>query len=305
MVEITKEKVLELIKSTNLFVSPKIEYLGSGESNTNFLIYDGDEKKAVIRYSIPSQFKQSSLYNEYKVLKLLEAEGISFAPRSIYYSDEDHFHIIEYLEGEVIRDLRKLSFRDYEDITEYLAEMYFVKKPDNFSYEYIEDTYRKYCLIPYMYIKKNCVDENILKFVTSNFHPNNFRFEMKCLIHGDIENNIIRTNKGLYFIDWELSRFIIAPSEFGFVYFAENLTKKQKKILLEKYCYSTNFDKKKLVYYLVQIRKFVLFNDVLWAAQRYTELILDNQDSSADYYLKLTHKRIKKFEKFIKEEWKN
>lgn len=92
------ENFRSLLVSNQLMFDPKIEFLGQGEGNENYLAVEGG-LKYVLRVPRQDISDIRDLYNEHIQLKFLESNDIDFAPRSIFYDKETGTNIISHVEG--------------------------------------------------------------------------------------------------------------------------------------------------------------------------------------------------------------
>lgn len=221
-------EIAVFLNSNNIIANPKVSFIGSGESNLNYLAEYGDDKVVVrvARHDVPTtpRFKDEHHYMEF-----ILAMGISFSPRTLLYDETNEIHVISYVPGldrsvidldTVQRDvfisqLKQLNSVTHEQYLSWCNHQNIVAKPVRTSEERI-----KVNIVDRLsYIesqKDNSFATELLEWAQSK-KDRFFNLEKRILkkntfFHGDLRWNIgggnlrIQDNQ-VFFIDWEMSGF--------------------------------------------------------------------------------------------------
>ena len=283
----------EVLKISEVSVRD-ITLLGSGESNLNYLA-DLGSKKVVFRLHLEDNTRDKPK-KEYLILKKIEC--LNIAPKALLYdisNTEGSFIILEYVEGNALPSDYQLSDKQFLTLAKELAVLHSSSVhggvPKNkFSYsgylarfeadiEYIKRKLQigkiKDTFVETLYK----IDAVMRKDVRENKVKNLF-----SMTHGDIApQNMVETDSGFKFIDWEsagigdpAAEIVFVIDEIGFP-----ITKKQKKLFVEEYF---NYCKDPTLKERISLfKKLIRFEQVLWCIKRVYE-IKDRELSKA--YLK-------------------
>lgn len=255
----------------------------SGESNHNFIIKAGGEKY-VLRVSRKVS-RRSRLREEAKALDFLEENGIQQVPRKEWFGEtEIGAVLIETFVG--AKDLGKGDFTEKElrRSAELLAEIHSIpitrynkffdtEKENKASLREIYATeYKKWSERPYReYLEKT---EEKDEMIEKAYRKQEELFEnvpdekvIQRPVHGDLGFNVRRSDDEIFFVDWEY--FTAGYPGHDIVYFFEHegLSMEEREIFLEKYRKYRDLDEI-FEENRERYRKFLAFNDAVWAAKR-------------------------------------
>lgn len=312
----TKREAIKYITKLDLFSNFKLERLARGNNSEAFLI-ESQRKKYTLRVRREDSKHENRLQQHYINLKFLEAEGIDFAPKAAYFDETNNTMIATYLPGKSIID-EKLSEKQFAELARHIITV------NKLSYL----KYKKFCrqlgfkLIPldtparnikiyatsrFDKVKKYCPEDKIINWIKPRLKENiNFSKSINWgprhigFNHGDLTGANILENKGkLIIIDWERSRFVYSR-EYGlsymclhYNYFYENIDKLIK--YLAKYAKRGELSLRQATYYSM---KSIKVNDVIWAAQAYSELKRKNQRGWKKYQT-MTYRRMREYEELF------
>ena len=255
----------------------------SGESNHNFII-EADGEKYVLRVS-RNVSRRSRLREEAKALEFLEENSVENIPRKKWFGEtEIGAVLIETFVGE--KDLEKEEFTDEElrKSAELLAEIHSIpikefnkffntEKEEKASLREIYATeYKKWSERPYREYLETAeeADERIEKAykLQEQLFENVPDLEVaQRPVHGDLGFNVRSSADRIFFVDWEY--FTAGYPGHDIVYFFEHegLSMDQRETFLEEYRNYRGLDK---VFEgnRERYRKFLAFNDAVWAAKR-------------------------------------
>lgn len=202
-----KIKIADVKKAVSkhlLLTNPKIKLLGSGESNTNFLV----DNKYIVRVNADLKEKYK-INNEYKILKYLEKYQIAPIP---YVKDTSKniipqdYLIIEFFPGQDLRKIR-LSSRMIKDLAKLTATLHSIPVIKNIptfrrTYSGVKTNIGKLIRLTKKYGGKN--ESSFLSKSISLLKTNGPQ-NKASISHGDIceQNLIYDTDNNLKFIDFE------------------------------------------------------------------------------------------------------
>ena len=219
----------------------KIEKLGTGESNLNFLVQINN-RKYLMRFDITNK-SISNFKQEYEILKRLEflniAQKALFIDTSKKYF-KNKFMILSYIEG---KSLDKLKNIRYNKLAKKLANLHklnidFVNKAHSFDNHRIriEKTIKKLKGDLKSFDAKNTIQEIFeiyhrnLKKELKNYKP------VLTFCHGDVcLPNTLLSNNEFYLIDWELSGKMDPALELSYYFYEFGYTMKQREQFLKDY----------------------------------------------------------------------
>lgn len=236
-----KIKISDVRKAAekHLFLTnPKIKLLGSGESNTNFLV----NNKYIVR--VNADFKERyKLNRESRILKYLAKYKL--AP-SLYIKDfskkiiSQDFLIIEFYPGQDLREMR-LSAKMIEDLAQLTAKLHSIPTIKNIP------TFRR----TYSGVKNNI--GALIKLIRKYGGKKESEFLYRSLSslkttgpinkasisHGDIceQNLIYDDNKNLKFIDFESCGISDPAYDIADIFtgFGKKFTKKHQELFYQEY----------------------------------------------------------------------
>ncbi|MFX1255128.1 MAG: aminoglycoside phosphotransferase family protein [Promethearchaeota archaeon] len=283
-----KKYVEELDPSTlsldNKIIVSKIEPIGLGESNLNFLIYI-KAKKFNLRINMDSSMPDKSK-NEYLALRLVEHLG--FAPRAYHFESRKHilggnFIILEYIEG-ISLDKMEINLEILLKLARIVAQLHSTPltnilrqlRTHNASYEELlkelEDR------ITYIIRKRNKFSKDsmfdaLLKDSFNQVRQMTLGLKPHRLVigHGDIApQNVILHKEHLKFIDWEDLGIIDPALELSIIFDSFDFLKEQQDLFLKEYLKFRNDrilkDRIKIV------QPFQLFSTFCWAVKHVFEI---------------------------------
>ncbi len=255
----------------------------SGESNHNFII-EADGEKYVLRVSRKVS-RRSRLREEAKALEFLEENSVENIPRKEWFGEtEIGAVLIETFVGE--KGLEKGNFTEKElrKSAELLAEIHSIpiekynkffdtEKDEKDSLREIYATeYKKWSERPYReYLE---VAEETDERIEKAYKLQEQLFEDvpdvdidQRPVHGDLGFNVRRSEDEIFFVDWEY--FKAGYPGHDIVYFLEHegLYMDQREIFLDEYRKHRELDEV-FEENRERYRKFLAFNDAVWAAKR-------------------------------------
>lgn len=269
-----KKSDVKKAMSFNLHLTnPKIELLGSGESNTNFLIDD----KYIVR--VNADFKDKyKISKEYKILKYLERFNIAPIPffkdtsKSIIPQD---YLIIEYFPGQDLRKIRLSNklIKDLAKLTALLHSVPIIKNIPKFreTYSSVENNIVKLIKLTNKFSGKNESEflSNSLPLLKINGPQNKV-----SISHGDIcEQNLIYNKDGnLRFIDFESCGKSDPAYDIADIFtgFGKKFTKEHQDLFYREYLkYRTDQTLKKRVDVFIPLK---MFETLCWSVLHVYEI---------------------------------
>lgn len=316
-------ELTEYLKRIQLLASPDISLLGSGESNINYLATEGTTQY-VVRTRRRDTAGDSRFEIERHFMLFIEACGIDFAPRSVYYDELKDIHIVSYVEGDDT-SIAKLNEKQINLFTEQLKTL------NSITY----DNYLIWCKQtgqsprqPQTLALRNKVnlDDRLhaIQEVSSSspfakavvswavpkldvLHAAEKAATLKpVFLHNDLRwteygGNLKISGDRLYFIDWELSGFSAeAVPEIGDVLGSIPYTPANKAILRRLYNSYTadGLSREQLDASIAYGVLWGKLGNPLWAAERY--LIFTRQNHpDVDRYRRWTEAGMKDAEYFF------
>lgn len=255
----------------------------SGESNHNFII-EADGEKYVLRVS-RNVSRRSRLREEAEALEFLEENSVENIPRKEWFGEtEIGAVLIETYVGEKDLDKGDFTEKELEKSAELLAEIHSIsiteyneffgteKEEDASLREIYATEYKKWSERPYREYLETAeeTDERIEKAykLQEQLFENvpDIKVDQRP-VHGDLGFNVRRSSDKIFFVDWEY--FTAGYPGHDIVYFFEHegLSMDQREIFLEEYRRHRElddvFEENRERY-----RKFLAFNDAVWAAKR-------------------------------------
>ena len=280
-----KTRIKAFLENNKVVLGKDFELTGrkSGESNHNFII-EADGEKYVLRVSRKVS-RRSRLREEAKALEFLEENGVENIPRKEWFGEtEIGAVLIETFIGD--EDLENNHFTDQElrKSAELLAEIHSIpiekynkffdtEKDEKDSLREIYATeYKKWSERPYReYLE---VVEETDERIEKAYKLQEQLFEDvpdvevdQRPVHGDLGFNVRRSEDEIFFVDWEY--FTAGYPGHDIVYFFEHegLDEEEREIFLDEYRKHRElddvFERNRERY-----RKFLAFNDAVWAAKR-------------------------------------
>jgi aminoglycoside phosphotransferase (APT) family kinase protein len=282
---VEKTRIKAFLENNKVVLGKDFELTGrkSGESNHNFII-EADGEKYVLRVSRKVS-RRSRLREEAKALEFLEENGVENIPRKEWFGEtEIGAVLIETFIGD--EDLENNHFTDQElrKSAELLAEIHSIpiekynkffdtEKDEKDSLREIYATeYKKWSERPYReYLE---VVEETDEKIEKAYKLQEQLFEDvpdvdvdQRPVHGDLGFNVRRSEDEIFFVDWEY--FTAGYPGHDIVYFFEHegLDEEEREIFLDEYRKHRElddvFERNRERY-----RKFLAFNDAVWAAKR-------------------------------------
>ena len=202
-----KIKISDIRQAVNkhlLLSNPKIKLLGSGESNTNFLV----DNKYIVRVNANLKAKYK-INREFRILKYLEKYQIAPIP---YVKDTTSkiiprdYLIIEFFPGDDLRKVRLSNkmIKDLAKLTATLHSISVIKNIPTFRRTYSDV---KKSIIRYIRLTQKYGGENESEFLKDSLSQlkTNGPQNKASISHGDIceQNLIYDTDRNLKFIDFE------------------------------------------------------------------------------------------------------
>lgn len=217
------------LEDIGLMHNPSITQLGFGDANINYLAESGREKIVVrmVRDDVPTE---SRLAHERHFMQFVEAMGIQFTSKSLYFDVERQIHVTSYVDGAdasiidlneqqmeiFVRQLKHLEAIPYGKYTEWCISQGIKPvepQPGDFRVKVnIDDRFE--------YIRQ-CIGNPFADEVVKWAQPKLERFytearevpKRNIFLHGDLRwnkggGNMRISGNDVTFIDWEMSRFI-------------------------------------------------------------------------------------------------
>ncbi len=280
-----KSKVKAFLENNKVVLGKEFELTDkrSGESNHNFII-EAEGEKYVLRVS-RNVSRRSRLREEAEALEFLEENGVENIPRKEWFGEtEIGAVLIETYVGEKDLEGRDFTKEELRKSAELLAEIHSIQiteyneffsteKEDKASLREIYATeYKKWSERPYREYLETAEekDERIEKAYRKQEqlfeNVPDVKVEQRP-VHGDLGFNVRRSDDEIFFVDWEY--FTAGYPGHDIVYFFEHegLDMEQREIFLEEYRRHRElddvFEENRERY-----RKFLAFNDAVWAAKR-------------------------------------
>lgn len=255
----------------------------AGESNHNFIL-EAEGERYVLRVSRKAS-RRSRLREEAEALEFLEEQGVENVPRPEWFGEtEIGAVLIETFVGE--EDIERGDFDDeqlrksaqllaeiHEISTEEFNDFFGTQKEEKASLREIYGReYRKWSERPYNeYMDEADKPDERLKEA--------YRRQEKLFktvpdvevpqrpVHGDLGFNVRKKGENIYFVDWEY--FTVGFPGHDVVYFFEHegLDDEQRETFLEEYRTHRELDEA-FEENRERYRKFLAFNDLIWAAKR-------------------------------------
>lgn len=262
----------------------EIENKKSGESNHNYII-NTEDSRYVLRVSRKIS-RESRLENEAEKLDFLEKQGIDRVPRKIWFRKDTELGevLIESYVGEQELDKESMTDGRLRSLAEKLAEIHSMNVSDYSDYSGVEEPedknlqkvfkedFRDWSKRPYReYLE--LVEEPDPR-ITDFFQKQKQLIEQvpdirvdRSLVHGDLGFNVRATGEDVFIVDWEFSRIDYPDLEIIYCFEHEKLDQDQREVFLKEYRKHREtekvFEKIRELY-----RKFLGFNDMIWAAKR-------------------------------------
>ncbi len=308
-------EVKKYLKEIKFCDKAKVKRLSDGYSNHNFLI-ETEKDKFVLRCNMDEVTSKNRLYNEHVVLKFLEEEKIDFVPRSTFYDKKNKRHIISFICGRRITygELRKKHVKSF---ARNLAKATYLKF-DNFekfckknNYNKIDKKKKKnsfeiYTLTPFRYVEKNLKDKQLVDWLREKVEINSklkfYGRKRKWFAHGDIASNMMVYRNNIYFIDWELARFMSLrrdPTGLGYAMPKYSVEKNIRDAIVKEFSKESKIDSVVLNKNIDVTIQRVALNDILWAIERFLKMKMKKLKGWKKYY-KLSQERIKNYDRITK-----
>lgn len=254
-----------------------------GESNYNFIL-DADGEKYVLRVSRKVS-RRSRLKEEAEALEFLKKQGITHVPEKIWFGNaefgsvlietyvgEEDLEADDFTEKELRESAKLLSKIHSIPISEYNRFFSSDKQKKTSLKEIYRGEYEKWSERPYREYLKEAEeqDERIEKAyqLQKELFENvpDVKVEQRP-VHGDLGFNVRSSEKEVFFVDWEY--FTAGYPGHDIVYFFEheNLDDVQREIFLDEYREHRDLDEA-FEENRDRYRKFLAFNDAVWAAKR-------------------------------------
>lgn len=261
-----------------------------GDNNHNVIFSSAGRKYVLRRKKQISE--DESLENERNILKFLEFKEIEGVPRSVSYDTDQEIHIITFV-GQKDVEIGQLSQRDLDEWTEKLLSINRLKFSE----------YKDYCERKgFDYEEPRNPIENLKelrKDIESLSEPNSLIELLKnrldylekelqtetpqtaFLTHSDLSNSTRKSERTLYFIDWEFASFNHNPySDLGIVLAHTQPNQEKKKAIRRKYREKLdrkeNFDEK-----VDAAKEFRHIFNILWCLERISKS--EKQDEIDQY----------------------
>jgi len=282
---VEKTRIKAFLENNKVVLGKDFELTGrkSGESNHNFII-EADGEKYVLRVSRKVS-RRSRLREEAKALEFLEENGVENIPRKEWFGEtEIGAVLIETFIGD--EDLENNHFTDQElrKSAELLAEIHSIpiekynkffdtEKDEKDSLREIYATeYKKWSERPYReYLE---VVEETDERIEKAYKLQEQLFEDvpdvdvdQRPVHGDLGFNVRRSEDEIFFVDWEYFKAGYPGHDIVYFFEHEGLDEEEREIFLDEYRKHRElddvFERNRERY-----RKFLAFNDAVWAAKR-------------------------------------
>lgn len=312
----TKQEAIKQVKSFDIFPKFTLERLSRGNNSDTFLIKSGGKK-----YTLHSQREdsrhQNRLLDHYINLKFLEAAKIDFVPRAVHFDKKSQLLLATYLPGRIVTErglsdrelnilaryivtLSKLSFKVYQKICQ--AHKITAREPET-----PDKSIKIYGISRFNYVKRYSPDSEIIYWIKPKLERSiefarSVRWGSRYtgFNHGDLTGSNIIINRGqIYLIDWERARFVYTK-DFGLGYMLlhyEFFFLNQRK-LIGYISRHAKQNRKTLERLVLEDMQRVKVNDVIWAAQAYSELHKKNQRGWKKYRT-MTYQRMREFEEMF------
>lgn len=254
-----------------------------GESNYNFIL-EAEEEKFVLRVSRKVS-RRSRLKEEAKALNFLKKQGITNIPEKIWfgsaefgsvlietYVGEEDLEADDFTEKELKEAARLLSKIHSIPLNEYNRFFGSKKKEKASLREIYREEYEKWSERPYREYLDEAEEQD--ERIEKAYHLQKELFEKvpdveveQRPVHGDLGFNVRSSSSGVFFVDWEY--FTTGYPGHDIVYFFEheNLSEDQREIFLDEYREKSDLDES-FEENRERYRKFLAFNDAVWAAKR-------------------------------------
>ena len=280
-----KSKIEAFLENNKVVLGKDFELTDkrSGESNHNFII-EAEGEKYVLRVS-RNVSRRSRLREEAEALKFLEENGVENIPRKEWFGEtEIGAVLIETYVGKTDLEGRDFTKEELKKSAELLAEIHSIpiteyneffstEKEEKASLREIYATeYKKWSERPYREYLETGEEKD--ERIEKAYKEQEQLFENvpdvdveQRPVHGDLGFNVRRSDGEIFFVDWEY--FTAGYPGHDIVYFFEHegLDMEQREIFLEEYRKHREldevFDENRKRY-----RKFLAFNDAVWAAKR-------------------------------------
>ncbi|MFB6115212.1 MAG: aminoglycoside phosphotransferase family protein, partial [Candidatus Nanohalobium sp.] len=254
-----------------------------GVSNYNFIL-EADNEKFVLRVSRKVS-RRSRLKEEAEALEFLKEQGIKQVPEKAWFGDAEFGSVlIETYVGDKDLEADDFTEKELRESAKLLSEIHSIpisKYNDFFSTEKREkaslkeiyrEEYEKWSERPYREYLEEAEEQD--ERIEQAYRVQKELFESvpevevdQRPVHGDLGFNVRSSDTEVFFVDWEY--FTTGYPGHDIVYFFEheNLDESQRKIFLDEYRehreLSEIFEENRERY-----RKFLAFNDAVWAAKR-------------------------------------
>ncbi|MFB6174928.1 MAG: aminoglycoside phosphotransferase family protein [Candidatus Nanohalobium sp.] len=261
----------------------ELEERKTGESNHNFII-EAEEERYVLRVSRQVS-RRSRLREEAEALDFLEEQEVEHVPRLEWFGEtEIGAVLIETFVGEeniqkgdfdeeelrrsaeLLADIHKISTEEYNDF-------FGTQKEQKASLRKIyAREYRKWSERPYNeYLDAAEEPDERLKEA--------YRRQEKLFktvpdievpqrpVHGDLGFNVRKSGEKVFFVDWEYFTTGFPGHDVVYFFEHEGLDEEEREVFLEEYRRHRELDKA-FEENRERYRKFLAFNDMIWAAKR-------------------------------------
>lgn len=255
----------------------------AGESNHNFIL-EAEGERYVLRVSRDVS-RRSRLREEAKALEFLEEQGVENVPRKEWFGEtEIGAVLIETFVGEEDLEAGDFKEQDLKNSAKLLAEVHSIpiesfndffgtdREEEKSLREIYAIEYRKWSERPYNeYLEEaegaderlkeaHRQQEKLFKTIPD------IEVEQRP-VHGDLGFNVRKGSGNVFFVDWEYFTSGFPGHDVVYFFEHEGLDEEEREVFLEEYRRHRSLDEA-FEENRDRYRKFLAFNDLIWAAKR-------------------------------------
>lgn len=305
-------QALKILISQKVLQNPKISQLSNGNNYQAFLITDNNTKY-VLRLLSSNSSAQDRMAKMFLVLKFVEAEGIEFAEKAVFFDKKNCFLLTHYIPGKELSVfnldkeqlkyfIKKIAILRNLKLDKFVA----LQKKEKNIFPILENPIDRLSFLKkkrIKFIKDNMKmlasdDIDILqltKWIDSNFSLLNDLYKTKkyqvsdiFFDHGDVAGaNIILNKSGLFFIDWDNAKFTqdIGFSLANLFFYANIFSSKYIIDFLHLYTQEGKIkaSKKELLHDIINGFKLITFSGALWSLESFITSKKNKNNDSQKY----------------------